>query len=102
MGWFVIIISEILETVCDHNQILVTAFSCFCKVEGIIEKSIETVLPSNPPDVESLRVYLTISCCHMFDNPSNYRIVICPFGKALVSLGNTPSKVLGKSRISFS
>ena len=57
----------------------------------------ETVMPNNPPDVESLRVYLTLPCCHMFDDPSNYRNVICPFGKALMSLSSTPAKVIGKS-----
>ncbi len=66
------------------------------KVEGVIERAMETMLPSKPPDVESLRVYLTMPYCHMFDDPSNYRMVICPFAKSLVSLEATPFKVLGE------
>ena len=59
----------------------------------------ENLIPSlneKVPDVEALRIYLTLPWCHLFDEPDAYETVICPFGKSVIKLAEAPSKILGK------
>ena len=46
--------------------------------------------------MEAMRLYLTLPNCRLFDDAANYARVICPFGAALLSLADNPSKVIGK------
>ncbi|XP_012221196.1 probable E3 ubiquitin-protein ligase HERC4 isoform X2 [Linepithema humile] len=58
----------------------------------------DSLIPSfaiSPPDVESLRVYLTLPLYHRFANLSHYSSLQTPFCKALLRLKAEASKVVG-------
>lgn len=59
----------------------------------------ENLLPSlvaSPPDIEVLRLYLTLPLYHEFDNPKNYSILHNPFGRTLLNLKAEASKIVGE------
>ncbi|XP_012527820.1 probable E3 ubiquitin-protein ligase HERC4 isoform X2 [Monomorium pharaonis] len=77
------IISEL-----DNNTIQELIFTCVT----------ENLIPSfrdNPPDVESLRVYLTLPLYHRFANLSNYSALQTPFSKAVFNLKPEACRVVG-------
>lgn len=49
----------------------------------------------SPPDVESLRVYLTLPLYHRFANLSNFNFLQMPFCKAVLKLKAEAYKVVG-------
>ncbi|KAK9891763.1 hypothetical protein WA026_016561 [Henosepilachna vigintioctopunctata] len=61
---------------------------------GIVE-DILPKLSASPPDLESLRVYLTIPFYHEFRNPRHYLKLQAPFAKAVLRLTKNPSRALG-------
>ncbi len=61
-----------------------------------IEKFLLPSLSSSPPDVEAMRVYLTLPFCHVFHQPQYYKTHLCQLASAIASLETVPSKVLGK------
>lgn len=61
-----------------------------------IEKNLLSQLPNSPPDIEALRLYLTLPECPLFSDPNNFTTLAIPFALAIVSLKETPLKVLGK------
>ncbi|XP_011257668.1 probable E3 ubiquitin-protein ligase HERC4 isoform X1 [Camponotus floridanus] len=76
------IISEL-----ENNTIQELIFTCV----------IESLMPSfvdSPPDVESLRVYLTLPLYHRFANLSNYSSLQIPFCKAVLKLKAEAYKVV--------
>uniref|UniRef100_A0A8C2JA92 HECT and RLD domain containing E3 ubiquitin protein ligase 4 n=1 Tax=Cyprinus carpio TaxID=7962 RepID=A0A8C2JA92_CYPCA len=64
-------------------------------VAASMEKHLIPRLSSSPPDIEALRLYLTLPECPLLSDPSNYTTLTIPFAKAVVSLKDAPSKVLG-------
>uniref|UniRef100_A0A671RAF3 Probable E3 ubiquitin-protein ligase HERC4 n=1 Tax=Sinocyclocheilus anshuiensis TaxID=1608454 RepID=A0A671RAF3_9TELE len=64
-------------------------------VSHFIEKHLLPRLSSSPPDIEALRLYLTLPECPLLSNPNNYTTLTIPFAKAVVSLKDAPIKVLG-------
>lgn len=59
----------------------------------------ENLLPSlvaSPPDVEVLRLYLTLPLYHEFDNPKNYLNLHNPFGRTVLNLKDEASKIVGE------
>ncbi|XP_016343375.1 probable E3 ubiquitin-protein ligase HERC4 isoform X1 [Sinocyclocheilus anshuiensis] len=64
-------------------------------VAASIEKHLLPRLSSSPPDIEALRLYLTLPECPLLSNPNNYTTLTIPFAKAVVSLKDAPIKVLG-------
>jgi E3 ubiquitin-protein ligase HERC4 len=59
---------------------------------------VQNLLPSlvvSPPDIEVLRLYLTLPLYHEFDNPKNYLILHNPFGHTLLNLKAEASKIVG-------
>lgn len=52
------------------------------------------MIPS-PPDIESLRVYLTLPFYHEFSNPKQHKKLHQPFAKAVLSLAPNPQRVIG-------
>uniref|UniRef100_A0A8C2J9E3 HECT and RLD domain containing E3 ubiquitin protein ligase 4 n=1 Tax=Cyprinus carpio TaxID=7962 RepID=A0A8C2J9E3_CYPCA len=64
-------------------------------VSHFMEKHLIPRLSSSPPDIEALRLYLTLPECPLLSDPSNYTTLTIPFAKAVVSLKDAPSKVLG-------
>uniref|UniRef100_A0A8C1R4J0 HECT and RLD domain containing E3 ubiquitin protein ligase 4 n=1 Tax=Cyprinus carpio TaxID=7962 RepID=A0A8C1R4J0_CYPCA len=64
-------------------------------VAASMEKHLIPRLSSSPPDIEALRLYLTLPECPLFSDPSNYTTLTIPFAKAVVSLKDAPRKVLG-------
>lgn len=58
----------------------------------------DNLIPSfamSPPDVESLRVYLTLPLYHGFANPLNYSCLQSPFSKSVLTLKPEALRVVG-------
>ncbi|KAL7036552.1 hypothetical protein ACKWTF_008846 [Chironomus riparius] len=51
-------------------------------------------LSANPPDVETLRIYLTLPLYHEFVNSKHYAKLHTPFCKTILSLEQVPRKVI--------
>ncbi|XP_065152323.1 probable E3 ubiquitin-protein ligase HERC4 isoform X1 [Paramisgurnus dabryanus] len=64
-------------------------------IAASLEKNLLPRLSSSPPDIEALRLYLTLPECPLLSNPSNYTTITIPFAKAVISLKDAPLKVLG-------
>lgn len=58
-------------------------------------ENILTQLNPSPPDVETLRIYLTLPLYHEFRNPKQHIKLQKPFVKALLGLKQPASKVVG-------
>uniref|UniRef100_A0A674AQ05 HECT and RLD domain containing E3 ubiquitin protein ligase 4 n=1 Tax=Salmo trutta TaxID=8032 RepID=A0A674AQ05_SALTR len=65
------------------------------QVTSSLEKNLIPRLSSSPPDIEALRLYLTLPECPLFSDPNTYVTLAIPFAKALISLKEAPLKVLG-------
>lgn len=61
-----------------------------------LEKNLLPRLSSSPPDIESLRLYLTLPECPLFSDQNNYVTITIPFAKSIVSLKDAALKVLGR------
>uniref|UniRef100_A0A8B9KXV1 HECT and RLD domain containing E3 ubiquitin protein ligase 4 n=1 Tax=Astyanax mexicanus TaxID=7994 RepID=A0A8B9KXV1_ASTMX len=66
------------------------------QVAASLEKNLIPNLSSSPPDIEALRLYLTLPQCPLFSNPNTYITLAIPFAKAVTSLKPAALKVLGK------
>jgi E3 ubiquitin-protein ligase HERC4 len=51
---------------------------------------------TSPPDVETLRLYLTLPLYHEFDNPKNYTVLHNPFGRTFLTLKTEAGKIVGE------
>lgn len=100
-----------LSTVCmkqaphpDLNQLGVVAliitaaymFLCLPQIAASLEKNLIPRLSSSPPDIEALRLYLTLPECPLFSDRNNYVTIVIPFAKSLLSLKDAALKVLGR------
>uniref|UniRef100_A0A6Q2XX91 HECT domain-containing protein n=1 Tax=Esox lucius TaxID=8010 RepID=A0A6Q2XX91_ESOLU len=65
------------------------------QIAASLEKNLIPRLSSSPPDIEALRLYLTLPECPLFSDRNTYITLAIPFAKALVSLKAAPLKVLG-------
>uniref|UniRef100_A0A8C7CAA8 HECT and RLD domain containing E3 ubiquitin protein ligase 4 n=1 Tax=Oncorhynchus kisutch TaxID=8019 RepID=A0A8C7CAA8_ONCKI len=65
------------------------------QIAASLEKNLIPRLSSSPPDIEALRLYLTLPECPLFSDPNTYVTLAIPFAKALISLKEAPLKVLG-------
>lgn len=72
----------------QHCILLFQIFTC-------ITDSLMPSFVESPPDVESLRVYLTLPLYHRFANLSNYISLQMPFCKAVLKLKAEACKVVG-------
>jgi len=61
-----------------------------------IENNLLPSLSRSPPDVETLRIYLSLPWCHVFSDVNNYSTLICSFARAVSSLEHMPAKIIGK------
>ncbi|KAJ8248211.1 hypothetical protein GJAV_G00239610 [Gymnothorax javanicus] len=66
------------------------------QIAASLEKNLIPKLSSSPPDIEALRLYLTLPECPLFRDPSTYQTLAIPFAKAVISLKPMPRKVLEK------
>ena len=62
-----------------------------------IERYLTGNLRDSPPDVEALRVFLTLPYCAAFSDPEHHMSIIVPFASALLKLQPKPRDVLGES-----
>ncbi|GAB6023588.1 putative E3 ubiquitin-protein ligase herc3 [Chamberlinius hualienensis] len=53
-------------------------------------------LPTSPPDIEGLRVFIILPYCHLLEEPFNCHTVIKPFGSALLNVSRETNKVITK------
>ncbi|XP_051937211.1 probable E3 ubiquitin-protein ligase HERC4 isoform X2 [Hippocampus zosterae] len=65
------------------------------QIAASMEKNLIPRLSNSPPDIEALRLYLTLPECPLFSDPNNYVTISIPFAKSLLSLKEAPLKVLG-------
>ncbi|XP_017279852.1 probable E3 ubiquitin-protein ligase HERC4 [Kryptolebias marmoratus] len=65
------------------------------QVAASLEKHLIPGLSNSPPDIEALRLYLTLPECPLFADRSNYITITIPFAKSVLSLKEAPLKVLG-------
>ena len=66
-----------------------------------MEKNLIPKLSSSLPDVEALRLYLTLPECPLMSDANNFTTLAIPFGTAILKLEKAPLKVLGKKLIFF-
>ncbi|CAL8358068.1 unnamed protein product [Boreogadus saida] len=66
------------------------------QVAASLEKNLIPRLGCSPPDIEALRLYLSLPECPLLRDPSTYVTLAIPFAKALVGLKDAPLKVLGR------
>lgn len=59
-----------------------------------LEKNLIPKLPSSPPDIEALRLYLTLPECPLMTDPNNFSSLAIPFGTAILNLEKAPLRVL--------
>ncbi|XP_029465562.1 probable E3 ubiquitin-protein ligase HERC4 isoform X2 [Rhinatrema bivittatum] len=64
------------------------------QVAASLEKNLIPKLTSTLPDVEALRLYLTLPECPLMSDENNFTTLAIPFGTALVNLDKAPLKVL--------
>uniref|UniRef100_G3NHN5 HECT domain-containing protein n=1 Tax=Gasterosteus aculeatus aculeatus TaxID=481459 RepID=G3NHN5_GASAC len=65
------------------------------QIAASLEKNLIPKLSNSPPDIEALRLYLTLPECPLFKDRNNYVTIAIPFAKSLLSLKEAPLKVLG-------
>ncbi|XP_062319975.1 probable E3 ubiquitin-protein ligase HERC4 [Osmerus eperlanus] len=65
------------------------------QIAASLEKNLIPKLSNCPPDIEALRLYLTLPECPLFSDLNTYVTLAIPFAKALISLKEAPLKVLG-------
>ncbi|XP_046391938.1 probable E3 ubiquitin-protein ligase HERC4 isoform X1 [Ischnura elegans] len=71
----------------ENPSIVDVVFNC---VSGTLLQS----LTRNPPDVETLRVYLVLPLYHGFENAKNFETLQCSFGQSVLGLSTEASKVV--------
>lgn len=59
----------------------------------IVQRLIPSLV-SSPPDVETLRIYLTLPMYHECENPKNYEKIHVPFAQAVSELKNEARKIV--------
>ncbi|XP_051945513.1 probable E3 ubiquitin-protein ligase HERC4 isoform X2 [Xyrauchen texanus] len=64
-------------------------------IAASLEKNLLPRLSSSPPDIEALRLFLTLPECPLLSDPNNYTTLTLPFAKAVVGLKDAPIRVLG-------
>ncbi|XP_067408715.1 probable E3 ubiquitin-protein ligase HERC4 isoform X4 [Emydura macquarii macquarii] len=64
------------------------------QVAASLEKNLIPKLTSSLPDVEALRLYLTLPECPLMSDVNNFTTLAIPFGTAVVNLEKAPLKVL--------
>ncbi|XP_016850770.1 probable E3 ubiquitin-protein ligase HERC4 isoform X3 [Anolis carolinensis] len=64
------------------------------QVAASLEKNLIPKLTSSLPDVEALRLFLTLPECPLMNDSNNYMTLAIPFATAIVNLEKAPLKVL--------
>lgn len=64
------------------------------KIESFISNKLLPVLPSNPPDIEALRLYLSLPELQLLHEPHCFDSLLFPFVKKVLQLAENPSKIL--------
>ncbi|KAM9365582.1 putative E3 ubiquitin-protein ligase HERC4 isoform 2-T2 [Pholidichthys leucotaenia] len=65
------------------------------QIAASLEKNLIPRLTNSPPDIEALRLYLTLPECPLFSDRNNYVTISIPFAKSVITLKASPLKVLG-------
>uniref|UniRef100_A0A4W3GTK5 HECT and RLD domain containing E3 ubiquitin protein ligase 4 n=1 Tax=Callorhinchus milii TaxID=7868 RepID=A0A4W3GTK5_CALMI len=59
-----------------------------------MEKNLIPRFPKSPPDIEAMRVYITLTECPLLSDPNNYVTLAIPFAASILRLEKTPLKVI--------
>uniref|UniRef100_A0A7N6AFY2 HECT domain-containing protein n=1 Tax=Anabas testudineus TaxID=64144 RepID=A0A7N6AFY2_ANATE len=97
------VVARIIEINPDHYSTsgkspgiaLILTLLSLPQIAGSLEKNLIPRLSSSPPDIEALRLYLTLPECPLFSDRNNFVTIAIPFAKSLISLKEAPLKVLG-------
>uniref|UniRef100_A0A3Q3E855 HECT and RLD domain containing E3 ubiquitin protein ligase 4 n=1 Tax=Labrus bergylta TaxID=56723 RepID=A0A3Q3E855_9LABR len=85
------------------QSLQINMFVFLCQIAASLEKNLIPRLSTSPPDIEALRLFLTLPECPLFSDRKNYVTITIPFAKSLLCLKDAPLKVLGtKSGLFFS
>lgn len=93
--------AQIQDYYINHTVTDMYSFSCLPQIAASLEKNLIPRLNSSPPDIEALRLYLTLPECPLFTHRNNYVTISIPFAKSVISLKEAPLKVLGRVKNSF-
>ncbi|TRY65653.1 hypothetical protein DNTS_009883 [Danionella cerebrum] len=63
-------------------------------VAASLEKGLLPRLSTSPPDIEALRLYLTLAECPILTDPNNFTTLTITFAKAIITLKDAPRRVL--------
>ncbi|KAH3862509.1 probable E3 ubiquitin-protein ligase HERC4 [Dreissena polymorpha] len=66
------------------------------KIVACLHNSLFPSLPTSPPDVEALRLYLILPHLPMFEQPKNFRELQRPFSRAVINMDDIPSRVIDR------
>lgn len=77
-----------------HKLISPTQPQIAQQVASSLEKNLIPKLTNSPPDIECLRLYLTLPECPLMAAANNFSSLAIPFGVAIVNLDKVPLKVL--------
>ena len=61
----------------------------------MIKEKLLPLLSKNPPDIEAMRLYLTLPWCHLFTHSDHQVTVAGLFAEHIVKLEKNPSKIIG-------
>ncbi|KAL4239292.1 putative E3 ubiquitin-protein ligase herc4 [Mactra antiquata] len=80
---------EQLHKLSEARNVVITQ-----KISHTVGSLLFASLPSSPPDVEALRLYLLLPHLPMFEEPKYYSSLIEPFGHSILKLDKQASRVL--------
>ncbi|XP_066590462.1 probable E3 ubiquitin-protein ligase HERC4 [Prorops nasuta] len=83
--------AKLFGIISELDNVTIQELISTCIVENLIPSLVQS-----PPDVESLRVYLTLPLYHGFANPLNYNSIHKPFCKAVLGLKPEALKVISR------
>lgn len=78
-----------------RNDLQLLTIIFFLKIYTCITEGLIPSLSASPPDVESLRVYLSLPMYHGFTEPERYSTLHAPFAKAVLQLTPKPQEIVG-------
>lgn len=98
VGYLTLILPLLLKIDINSKHFYVyLLLTFFLQISSTIEQILLPRLPSSPPDVEAMRVYLMLPEFHLMDNPKYLSSLMSPFASSLLSLDEVALKTFGIS-----
>lgn len=94
----IVALSPIITCTLITTDLYRPLFFYLSQIAASLEKNLLPRLSHSPPDIESLRLYLTLPECPLFSDRNNYVTIAIPFAKSIINLKEAPLKVLGRMK----